>query len=106
MSDNASSGSFASVPPPPLPKDYPPLQRVPFPSAAVKQFSQSPPVRRKPLPSNASPVIQSPPSPESVKHLQSAAVSPEQGKTSGISRALDFVDRGFVELVTCRDCIA
>ncbi|KAJ9643749.1 hypothetical protein H2204_001894 [Knufia peltigerae] len=94
MADNASSRSFVSVPPPPLPKDYPPLQRPTFPPAAVKQFSQGSPVRRKPLPSNASPVVPSPASPESVEQVQSATVSPEQGKTNGISRALDFVEKG------------
>lgn len=96
MADNASSRSFVSVPPPPLPKDYPPLQRPTFPPAAVKQFSQGSPVRRKPLPSNASPVVPSPASPESVEQVQSATVSPEQGKTNGISRALDFVEKGLV----------
>ncbi|KIW21230.1 hypothetical protein PV08_01810 [Exophiala spinifera] len=94
MADNASSGSLASVPPPPLPKDYPLLQQRPsFPAAAVKQISQSPPVRRKPLPSSASPVIQSPPSPESVHRRQNAGVSPEQDKINGVSRALDFRER-------------
>ncbi|KAK5199946.1 hypothetical protein LTR92_000487 [Exophiala xenobiotica] len=94
MDDNAQyPGSFASAPPPPLPKDYPTLQRLPSLSAALKPFSQASPVRRKPLPSNASPVVQSPKSPESVRRLPSANVSPVQGRSNETSRSLDTVGR-------------
>ncbi|KIW60279.1 hypothetical protein PV05_00509 [Exophiala xenobiotica] len=94
MDDNAQyPGSFASAPPPPLPKDYPPLQRLPSLSAALKPFSQISPVRRKPLPSNASPIVQSPKSPESSRQLPSADVSPVQGRSNETSRSLDTVGR-------------
>ncbi|KIW90708.1 uncharacterized protein Z519_08491 [Cladophialophora bantiana CBS 173.52] len=68
MDDNNAQG-FASAPPtpPPPPKEYPPLQRLPSLSnaisAALKPFSPTSPaspVRRKPLPSNVSPVVKSP----------------------------------------------
>ncbi|KAJ9602854.1 hypothetical protein H2200_012634 [Cladophialophora chaetospira] len=64
MMDN-NSNDFASAPaPPPPPKPYPPLQRLPSLSnsisAALKPFSTNSPVRRKPLPNNASPIVKSP----------------------------------------------
>ncbi|KIW33677.1 uncharacterized protein PV07_00506 [Cladophialophora immunda] len=62
--NNAQSFASASPPPPPPPKEYPPLQRLPSLSntisAALKPFSSASPVRRKPLPSNVSPVLTSP----------------------------------------------
>ncbi|KIW64342.1 hypothetical protein PV04_09284 [Phialophora macrospora] len=69
MDDNARGLASAPAPPPP-PKDLPPLQRLPSLSsslsAALKPFSPSSPVRRKPLPSSASPIVKSPdvPSPQ------------------------------------------
>ncbi|EXJ78608.1 hypothetical protein A1O1_09009 [Capronia coronata CBS 617.96] len=84
MDDNAQpSASFESNPPPPASKEYPTLvQRLPSLSAALKPLSSASPVRRKPLPSNAAPVIQSPETLSLQQPFQATDVSPTQGSTT------------------------
>ncbi|KIX08434.1 uncharacterized protein Z518_03090 [Rhinocladiella mackenziei CBS 650.93] len=91
MSDKTSpSGSFASAPPPP-PKEYPPLQRLPSLSNTLKPFSSVSPVRRKPLPSNAAPVLNSP---ERQARQQSITdSSPNQSQSKGVPQSQDVVDQ-------------
>ncbi|KAK5059730.1 hypothetical protein LTR84_009613 [Exophiala bonariae] len=81
MDDNAYPSNqipatFASAPPPPPPKHFPSLslQRLPSLSSALKPFSPVSPVRRKPLPSTASPVFRSPEGTIQRKPVQTSAL--------------------------------
>ncbi|EXJ84320.1 hypothetical protein A1O3_04987 [Capronia epimyces CBS 606.96] len=71
-------GSFESHPPPPPPKEYSAVQRLPSLAAALKPLSPASPVRRKPLPLNAAPIVQSPETHTPPRPFQAVDSSPKQ----------------------------
>ncbi|KIV87591.1 hypothetical protein PV11_03125 [Exophiala sideris] len=96
-------GSYASASPPSLQYEQSTVQRLPSVPAALRPFSPVSPVRRKPLPSNASPVIQSPQSPETASRFQNASSSSSGNLSRGVPQVVDFVGRDTSTTIVRRD---
>ncbi|KAI1624827.1 hypothetical protein EDD37DRAFT_649165 [Exophiala viscosa] len=86
---------YASASPPSLQNEYSTVQRLPSIPAALRPFSPVSPVRRKPLPSNASPIIQSPQSPETAPRLQHGSSPSVENPSRGVAQVIDGVGSAY-----------